>query len=121
VRAHPFYDAESPAAVYTWALGHARGLSTWRLRRLEARARRRAEGLVTAQQLATLAAVRAVLLERGVDLPDAGERPSWRAAVVSGARLAAGIAAVAVLVAIVVASVIAAVTGAGLDVRGGGS
>jgi hypothetical protein len=117
VRPHPFFGAESPAAVYTWAVGHARGLSTWRLRRLEARARRR--GVTTARQLATMAAVRAVLLERGVDLPDAGERPSWRAAVVSGARLAAGLAAVAVLVAIVVASVIAAATGAGLDTRGG--
>jgi hypothetical protein len=60
---------ESPAGVYTWALGHARGLSTWRLRRLERRARRR--GLATGRQLATLAAVRAVLQERGVDLPDA--------------------------------------------------
>lgn len=61
--------SDSPAAVYVWALGHARGLPTWRLRWMERRMRRRS-GPMTARQLATRAAIRHVLIERGIDLPD---------------------------------------------------
>jgi hypothetical protein len=61
--------SDSPAAVYVWALGHARGLPTWRLRWMERRVRRRS-GRMTARQLATRAAIPHVLIERGIDLPD---------------------------------------------------
>jgi hypothetical protein len=110
---------ESPAAAYAWALGHARGVSTWRLRRLEARARRRADGLVTARQLATWAAIRDALRERGVDLPaDTDPGRPWRERLVSAARLALGVIVVVALAAMVVAVVISAGAGAGLDTRG---
>jgi hypothetical protein len=63
-------SSDSPADVYMWALGHARGVPTWRLRWMERRTRRRG-GCVTARQLATRAAIRQALIERGVDLRDA--------------------------------------------------
>jgi hypothetical protein len=60
------YPGWSVADQYLWAAGHARGLSTRRLLRLGRRGRRRHGGDPIA--LATLAAVRAELAERGVEV-----------------------------------------------------
>ncbi len=82
----------SPALTYTHALRDARQTGTFRLRVAERRYRRRAAQRTTAAaagtgpvdylpgegtELAAWAAVRRVLGERGVDLPEADQRPGW--------------------------------------------
>jgi hypothetical protein len=108
----------SPGSYMVVVRAHLDRRRTWRVRVFELWMRRRAcRGELTAHGLAELAAARSVLLERGVDVPDAGQRPSLRPALVSAGRSLAGVVAVVVLVAVVVATVIAALSGAGLDTR----